>query len=331
MFILIVRNDRLGDLILALPTVTALCRRYPDARLAVVASPATADLFALYPERVECWADDDAHLERLHRDRPDAALFLYPDRRWARAASKARVPERIGTAYRLWAWRFNRRVRVHRRESLRHEAELNLMVARPLLGEAACEPPELRVPGALDRRAADLLAKVAGRPPEEPFVVVHPGSSGSAWNWPPDCFAAAVAELTKLKIPTVVTGGPHEAALCAQVAAHPGQVLAGHTDLPLLGAVLARARLCVAGSTGPLHLAAALGRSVVGLYSPLPSQSPRRWGPLGVGHRIFVPPHEPGEPEASSGPEAEALMRRIRPADVARAVSDVWQEEGVTP
>jgi ADP-heptose:LPS heptosyltransferase len=327
MFILIVRNDRLGDLILALPAVQALRRRHPEARIGLVVAQATAPLLELYPERVERWIDDEEHLRRLSGDRPDAIVFLYPDRRWARAASRARVPERIGTAYRRWSWRFNRRVRVHRRSSGRHEAELNLAVAAPLSGEAACVLPGLQVPSPYARRADDLLARVAGLGPDEPFVAIHPGSSGSAWNWPPDRYAETVAALAAEDIPVVVTGASHEQELALLVAGPAGRVIAGQTDLPLLGAVLARSRVTVAGSTGPLHLAAALGRPVVALFSPHPSHSPVRWGPLGSGHRILVPNVED---ESDFGAHAaDAVMRNIRATDVTAAVHSAWERAGV--
>jgi ADP-heptose:LPS heptosyltransferase len=76
--------------------------------------------------------------------------------------------------------------------------------------------------------------------------------------------------------------------------------------------VLSQARLVVVGSTGPMHLAAALGAPVVALFSPLPSHAPDRWGPLGDGHTVILP-----QPGSEHDP---AAMAGIAPAQVAATV-----------
>ena len=63
-------------------------------------------------------------------------------------------------------------------------------------------------------------------------------------------------------------------------------------SLPALAAVLARARVAIGPSTGPLHLAASAGTPVVGLYPRLLSQNPARWGPRGPVVRILQPPFD---------------------------------------
>ncbi|MRR09338.1 hypothetical protein EG831_04515, partial [bacterium] len=59
--------------------------------------------------------------------------------------------------------------------------------------------------------------------------------------------------------------------------------------LPELAAVLSRARLVIANSTGPLHIAAAAGTRVIGLYCPIVPCHPKRWGPYGPGHAVIMP------------------------------------------
>jgi heptosyltransferase-3 len=312
MFILTVRNDRLGDLILALPTLRALRQRYPEARLGVVVAGATAALFDLYPDAIDVWTDGDESRRRLASDRPDAVLFLFPDRHWAKAARRARVPERIGTLYRLHAWQFNRRVKVHRRHQGLHEALCNLRTAEPLIGEAELVPPHLVVPPAA-LQAGENLLKQHGLDFGLPLVVIHPGSRGSAWHWPGAHYARLTEELSGAGMRVVVTGGASEAGACQHVAGRTGISLAGETDLPTLGAVLSRATLLVVGSTGPMHLAAALGTPVVALFSPLPSHAPDRWGPLGEGHTVI-------QPVRWNENDPAAAMAGITPGQVAEVV-----------
>ena len=213
MFILTVRNDRLGDLILALPTISALRRQFPEARLGVVVAPATTALFDLYPDDIDVWPDGEESRGRLRSDRPDAILFLFPDRQWAKAARRARVPERIGTRYRLHSWQFNRRVKVHRRQRGLHEALCNLQTAEPLIGTPELVPPRLVVPPATQQAGGRLLSE-RGLAPAGPYVVVHPGSRGSAWHWPESHFTKLTEELTQAGIRVVTTGSD---ALASQI------------------------------------------------------------------------------------------------------------------
>jgi ADP-heptose:LPS heptosyltransferase len=66
-------------------------------------------------------------------------------------------------------------------------------------------------------------------------------------------------------------------------------IFSGKMTLPELASVLANANLFIGGSTGPLHIAAAVGTPVIGLYGPIYSTTADRWGPCGPGHRVFKP------------------------------------------
>jgi ADP-heptose:LPS heptosyltransferase len=135
------------------------------------------------------------------------------------------------------------------------------------------------------------ILRRSGRNPEclpaGPYVVVHPGSSVPARAWSPQANARLVARLSSLGRQVVVTGGPSERELCAQVAAGaPGAVdLSGTTDLAGLAEVLAGADAVVVGNTGPAHLAAAVGTPVVSLYAPTVPAA--HWRPWGVPHVLL--------------------------------------------
>jgi heptosyltransferase-3 len=310
MYILIVRNDRLGDLVLSLPTVMALKDHFPDSRLGAVTAASTAPVLDLLPFRVDAWPDTEDSLTRLSRERPDIVLFLYPDRRWAWKAFLARVPRRIGTRYRPHSILFNERIPVHRRHNQRHEAECNLQVAGPLLGETRVTPPELRIPES-GVASAHNLRLALGLSLHAPYVMIHPGSRGSAWNWPGEYYGQVARNLAAQGIDVLVTGSDSEAALARQVAGDWGHSIAGQTDLATLAALLSEAGTLVVGSTGPMHLAAACGLPVVALFSPLRTHAPSRWGPLGHEHTIFVA--QAGSGGESVQPEA---MKSIPPKDV---------------
>jgi ADP-heptose:LPS heptosyltransferase len=115
---------------------------------------------------------------------------------------------------------------------------------------------------------------------DEPYIVVHPGSTAPSRTWPPLHHAAAVELLEGAGHRVVVTGGPGETQLTATVAGPSGLDLGGRTDLRTLTGVIAGARALVTGNTGPAHLAAAVGTPVACLFSPVVPAV--RWAPYGV-------------------------------------------------
>jgi len=126
---------------------------------------------------------------------------------------------------------------------------------------------------------------VTGVVPDRPFVVVHPGAAVPARRWPVRHAARAVELLADAGWSVVVTGGPDERLLTADVAGATGIDLGGRTDLGQLSGVLARAATVVVGNTGAAHLAAAVGTPVVSLFAPVVPAV--RWRPYRVPHLLF--------------------------------------------
>jgi ADP-heptose:LPS heptosyltransferase len=121
----------------------------------------------------------------------------------------------------------------------------------------------------------------------ESYVVVHPGASAPARTWPASRHRALVRALLDQGRKVVVTGGPSEEALCAEVAGDDRRVsnLCGRIDLGQLADVIAGAEVVVVGNTGPAHLAAALGRPIVSLFAPVVPAV--RWRPWRVPHVLL--------------------------------------------
>ena len=92
---------------------------------------------------------------------------------------------------------------------------------------------------------------------EKPFVVVHPGSKGSADCWPVDRFIELYKRLEEAGISVVVSGSEVEGQICDNIAREKAvslRKITGQTDLRTLAAVLSLSEVVVANSTGPLHL-----------------------------------------------------------------------------
>ncbi len=304
--ILVVRTDRLGDVILTLPVFNALRRRFPGAHLAILAGRYAGAIVEGYaPVDEILWYDEGggrrvpfrAMRAILRSARFDAAVIVHPTLRLALLAFLARIPVRIGSGYRYYSFLFNRRVYAHRKTAERHELEYNMDLLAPLGCDTAARKPldvVLDIPRTARERASAILeeAGVAGK-----FVVIHPGSGGSARDWPVGNFSLLARRIVPgMNLRVVVTGTEAEFPLAEAVAravSPPGVNLAGKLGLKELAAVVEKASLFVSNSTGPLHVAVAVGTPVVGLFPRIRVMGPGRWGPYTDNARVLVPDGPP--------------------------------------
>jgi ADP-heptose:LPS heptosyltransferase len=171
----------------------------------------------------------------------------------------------------------------------------------------------------------DLLVPLAGRP----YVVLHPGAAVPARRWPAGQHRRLAELLAADGSAVVVTGGPGERELTAEVAAgataagHPDLVLdlGGRTGLPDLSAVLAGADAVVVGNTSAAHLAAAVGTAVVSLFAPVVPAL--RWRPYRVRHVLLGDQAAPcRDTRARDCPvPGHPCLGRVEPDDVLDALT----------
>lgn len=170
------------------------------------------------------------------------------------------------------------------------------------------------------RRPLPDVEPLTGRPG---YVVVHPGASVPAREWPARHCTRAVRALVAAGHRVVVTGSIREQHLTALVAGAVGIDLGGRTDLRTLAAVLDGACAVVAGNTGPAHLAAAVGTPVVSLFAPVVPAA--RWAPYGVPTVLLGDQHAPcRDTRARHCPvPGHPCLSGVDPAEVVAAVSSL--------
>ena len=302
MRILVVRTDRIGDVLLSTPVLSVLREQDPACHIAMLVSHYAAGAVEGHPALDEIVIDEQSGRHRglrgffrlvgdLRGRRFDAALVLHPTARVALACRFAGIPERIGTGYRLYGPLFNRRVYEHRKDARRHEVEYNLRMVRALFDTAGTAAPVMQVPDEARRSVENRMRRWRVLP-EDPLVLLHPGSGGSARIWPAGSFAALADRLTESGVRVVVTGSAEERTLVDQVAGSRSDSVvqvAGELDIKELAALLKASTVCVTNSTGPLHIAAAVGTPTVALFCPIKPCSPTRWGPFGDDHDVLMP------------------------------------------
>ncbi len=298
--ILVSRTDKIGDLILSLPVFQSLRASFPEARITALVSSYAREVVETHPDvdGVELVSRADTLptlVWRFRRLECDAFLALYP-RPWIGLAARiARIPTRVGTGYRWWSPFYNKKIYVHRSRCERHESDYNLDLVRALGGTKLRPIPQFAVEAA-DREAARALLKSKGQASGDRIVAVHPGSKGSALNWSPERYAEAVGKIARWDgVRILVTGGPGEekvvqrllAALPARL--KPPMTLVDEVGLRPLAAVLKACHCLLSGSTGVMHLAAAVGTPTVSLFGGGPTTSPVRWGPVGNRSLVLKP------------------------------------------
>ena len=155
------------------------------------------------------------------------------------------------------------------------------------------------------------------------MILINPGAGWGAKRWPVERYAAVAVELIKRGSCVLVNAGPGEESLAQVIANETGgkAILLGG-DLGQLIAVTRRISLAIAGDTGPLHLACALGRPVVGIYGPT---APSRNGPFGTRFKVLRNPESRRDHTRREAPEAGLLT--IEPAQVLDASDELLAEE----
>jgi heptosyltransferase-3 len=338
---LVSRTDAIGDVVLTLPVAGQLKQLVPGCRVVLIGRSYTAAVAAACP-----WVDDFLALDELERLPPPeqlarlrsfaaaAIIHVFPNKLLARLAQQARIPVRIGTRNRLFHWlTCNRLVALSRRNSSLHEAQLNLELLRPLgyrtthglpaVAELVRMVPAVPLPPHFQK----LLAT---RKQGQLNIILHPRSRGSAREWGLNNFGQLARRLHTAGHHVFVSGTAAEGQELTEWlrdnAAYLTHDLTGQLALPEFIAFIAAADGLVAGSTGPLHLAAALGRHALGLYPPIRPMHPGRWAPLGK-HADYLVFDRPSCQYCRTAPAECACIKAIEAATVAARVS-AWQPLG---
>lgn len=330
MRILIVRPDKLGDLIATLPMATAIKRAMPDAHVTFMVRDYTAPLLEIAPE-----VDETVIYDPLAKPREKIDLFksirtdtvFFPVSKfdlvfYAKLAYKPRRVGSIGTGYRLYSMLYTHRVYEHRKKAKRHEAEYNVRMLSEIGIEAETPLTRLELRPNDLQRADENIVSLFGKQSQK-YCVLHIGSGGSSFEWPIERYAEVskwVAQ--RLSLPIVLTGlrSERETLLSvSEVMERQGAAVRLFVDKPMLelAGLLGRASLVLASSTGPGHLAAALGTPTLGLFPLIRPLSKARWGFRGdvVSN---IEPQEPPKPTCPECKECEC-MQAITTMQVSRA------------
>jgi lipopolysaccharide heptosyltransferase I len=280
--IILIKPSALGDIIHSLPVLTALRRRYPRAHISWLVNRTYEPLLQGHPDLDETLPFDRGasrggwreavpayirFVRGLHRQGFDLAIDLQGLFRSGLLTLATGAARRVGlsTAREGATWFYTDVVPVADFNAV-HAVDRYWLLAEAL---GACDgPKEFRLPvREAERRWAQRCLLDCPRP----WLVCGVGSRWVTKRWPPEHFAALVRRAQAKHGGTALfVGGSDETPLAGRTAEWllgPTKDLTGQTSLPQLTALLSLADVMIANDTGPLHLAAALGRPVIAPYT----------------------------------------------------------------
>jgi heptosyltransferase-1 len=339
--VLIVRLGAMGDILHALPAVAALRRVHPKWYLGWAVEPRWRAL--LYADGGHMPLVDRTHLvqakewaraplqrktrseigalrQSLRAEHYDVCIDLQGAVRSALAGRLAGAARMIGEDRpREWParWLFGERIVTHGVHVIEQAVEVCAAIAPETLSPIL---PPLPANREAELWADGVLRGVGNRP----VVLLSPGAGWGAKRWPAERYGAVAAALHAQGCMVLVNASPQEQAIAAKVVRASGNVARApefttpDSTLERLIALTRRICLLIAGDTGPLHLACALGKPVVGIYGPT---DPRRNGPFGVPFRVLRHPESKRDHTRHTAPEAGLLT--IRPDQVVAAAMEL--------
>ncbi|MBL4752759.1 MAG: glycosyltransferase family 9 protein [Flavobacteriales bacterium] len=297
--IVISRTDSIGDVMLTLPVAGMLKRHFPSCRISFLGRAYTKALIE-HCEHVDEFLDWDQiaavtgkdQLRAVTELKADVFIHVFPVKEIARLAKKAEIPLRIGTTHRVYHLNTcNKLLNLGRKNSDLHESQLNLKLLTPL---GITEEVSLNeIPELTGFTAGDTLTSDGEKALDNSRfnLIIHPRSKGSAREWGVANYAALLNILPKEQFNVILTGTKEEGAAIRGnlYADNPALTdLSGKLTLDELINFIGQADGLLAASTGPLHIASALGKHAMGIYAPMRPIHPGRWAPVGEQSTHFV-------------------------------------------
>jgi len=337
--ILVVRTDKIGDVVLTTAALHALRQKFPAAKISVLISSQTRDLVAGNPDVDAVLVDDRAGVHKgmgylrlvreIRRRHFDLAVIYHTKKRTNFLCWAAGIPVRMGYKDKKFGFLLNAPVPDDRPLGRKHEVYYCLEVIKTL--GVTDSPVTLHVPIHPDNEA--WVKNWMGRcriSPAQNLIAVSPSASCPTRRWPVTRFIELIQDLQgRFKASFVIVGGQEGIPLAEEIqraVSGPVYNLAGKTTLGQLVSLLKRCNLLVSNDSGPVHVAAALGTPVVSIFTRnQPGINPERWKPLGE-KSVYVAPDEDLSISFARGVVADsAFLYTVTPQEVLRAVDALFK------
>jgi lipopolysaccharide heptosyltransferase II len=314
--LLIVRTDRIGDVILSLPLAGIVKKHLPGCKVTFLVKSYTRELVENHPYIDNILTLKEGNLpdgkaggkviinknvEAIKKYNFDSSIIVYPTFATALIIFLSGIKYRLGTGYRWYSVLFNEKVYEHRKYAQRHELEFNINLLKKFnINETVNSSNvkfDLYVNPESDKKVERHL-QGKNIDPAKPIIIFHPGSLGSSVDLPIDKFKELVQLVVdKTDFQIILTGSRSEIELCEKLVLSKGLLsennriknFAGILSLSEMISLINLSVIFVSNSTGPIHIAAALNKHTIGFYPRILACSAKRWGPYTEKAIIFTP------------------------------------------
>ncbi len=301
--ILIIRPDRIGDVVLTIPMIHVLKKHFPSAEVNILVREYTSPLLKNLEDLQNTFVlkehngkiDFFGNLKILREENFDCAFVVHSKFLLSLILFLSKIKIRIGTGYRWYSFLFNKKIFEHRKYGTNHELLHNINMLKAIGIDESIDEENVQYKIQVDDESKQKAIKELANThfdKNKKTVIIHPGSGGSSKDLPFSkikAFSSLLAQHLNLNV--ILTGSKSEIKMCNDIAIVNKEIinLAGKFNLSELTAMISLSDMFVANSTGPIHIAAALGKHVVGFYPKVKSCSQKRWGPFTNKKMIFEP------------------------------------------
>jgi heptosyltransferase-2 len=339
--ILIVRTDRVGDVLLSTPVIKALRDSYPTSFIAIVVSPYAKDIVEGNPylDEIIIYDKEGKHKSwqrslkfalNLKKKRFDLAIILHPTNRVHLVTFFAGIPRRIGYNRKM-GFLLTDRLKHTKQLGEKHESEYALDLIRHLGVEPQDKFPFMPIKPESEKWTEELFQH-EGINKSDKLLAIHPGASCPSKVWPNERFAEVADKLVQnYGFKVLLVAGPKDILLAQNVIKNMHHValnLAGRTSVSQLASILKKCQLFISNDSGPVHIAVSVGTPVISIFGRnQKGLSPLRWGPLGKKDKVLHKEVGCIECLAHNCKKQFACLKAITVDDVVSAADSILRNE----
>lgn len=295
--ILVMRTDRIGDVLLSTPVFANLRKAFPRAYLAAMVTPYAKDIVEGNPNIDEViiydqkgkhkgWLPSIKFAQDLRKKKFDVALVLHPTNRAHIVSFISGIKHRIGYDRKL-AFLLTKRVAHLKQKGEKHERDYALDLLKELGIEPEKSMPFMPIRKDSEVWIENLMNNFGLDPKQGKIVAIHAGASCISKRWPIEFFADVARKLIERKKAKIVLVGANvdmelSEKLMKLIDSASAFDLVGKTTISRLASLLKRCNLFISNDSGPVHIASSVGTPVISIFGRnQPGLGPKRWGPLG--------------------------------------------------
>lgn len=319
--IIVSRTDKIGDLILSIPSFFMVKKMYPQAELVVLVRKYNYEIVKNLPYvdriiKIDDYSQNEL-IDKIAYFKADVFIALYNDSFVAKLARASKAKIKIGPLSKLSSFfTYNKGVWQKRSRSEKNEGKYNLDLIRQLDPDLFQKEYELETKIYIEdkhRQAVEMFFKTNNIKGQS--IVINPFIGGSAKNIKDEEYARLVKNFKKRNrdvnviITCHISDEERGLKLIKEANSMGVYLYANGGDLLNIAAIIDRCDVYLGASTGPTHMAGALKKRIVAIYPNKKTQSITRWGVLGDDKVYYLVPDKDNPKEDYKNPYFDTYDR----------------------